>query len=142
MSDEGRETESFGLYATTGRVATFLAPLGWTLAIRWGHDQYWGVLGIVAVLLVGLVLFLLVRFPAGLRVDARELLVSTVAEAAPDMRETSADPSIWPLFAAAAVGATFVYSIFTPWAVVWGAAPIAITLIGWFWPKGTPEDES
>ncbi len=71
MSDEGRETESFGLYATTGRVATFLAPLGWTLAIRWGHDQYWGVLGIVAVLLVGLVLFLLVRFPAGLRVDGR-----------------------------------------------------------------------
>ncbi|MER9657676.1 cytochrome c oxidase subunit I [Mesorhizobium sp. M0152] len=77
----------------------------------------------------------------GLRVDARELVISTVAEARPDIREKSATPSIWPLFAAIAVGATFLYSIFTPWAVVWGALPIAITLIGWFWPKGDPEDE-
>jgi cytochrome c oxidase subunit I+III len=78
---------------------------------------------------------------AGLRVDARELIISTVAEARPDIREKSAAPSIWPLFAALTVGATFVYSIFSPWAVVWGAAPIAISLIGWFWPKGAPEDE-
>ncbi|WP_027036379.1 cytochrome c oxidase subunit I [Mesorhizobium ciceri] len=77
----------------------------------------------------------------GLRVDARELLISTVAEAYPDIREKSATPSIWPLFAALAVGGTFLYSIFTPWAIVWGAAPIAITLIGWFWPKGDPEDQ-
>ncbi|MER9212091.1 cytochrome c oxidase subunit I [Mesorhizobium sp. M0663] len=77
----------------------------------------------------------------GLRVDARELVISTVAEAHPDVREKSATPSIWPLFAALAVGATFLYSIFSPWAVVWGAGPIAITLIGWFWPKGDPEDE-
>ncbi|TJV12199.1 MAG: cytochrome c oxidase subunit I, partial [Mesorhizobium sp.] len=77
----------------------------------------------------------------GLRVDVRELLISTVAEAHPDIREKSATPSIWPLFAAIAVGGTFLYSIFTPWAIVWGAAPIAITLIGWFWPKDTPEDE-
>lgn len=78
---------------------------------------------------------------AGLRVDARELIISTVAEARPDIREKSAAPSIWPLFAALSVGATFIYSIFSPWAVVWGAAPIAISLIGWFWPKGEPEDE-
>ena len=72
MADEGREAESFGLYATTGRVATFLAPAAWTVAIRWGGDhQYWGILGIVTVLVVGLVLFLLVRFPAGRRVDGR-----------------------------------------------------------------------
>ncbi|TPI85427.1 cytochrome c oxidase subunit I [Mesorhizobium sp. B2-8-9] len=77
----------------------------------------------------------------GLRVDVRELVVSTVAEAHPDIREKSATPSIWPLLAAIAVGGTFLYSIFTPWAIVWGAAPIAITLIGWFWPKGDPEDE-
>jgi hypothetical protein len=23
-----------------------------------------------------------------------------------------------------------------------GAVPISIALIGWFWPKGTPEDEA
>ncbi|MGI6852777.1 cytochrome c oxidase subunit I [Mesorhizobium sp. 1B3] len=78
---------------------------------------------------------------SGLRVDARELVISTVAEAHADVREKSAAPSIWPLFAAAAVGGTFLYSIFTPWAVVWGAPPIAVALIGWFWPKGEPEDE-
>jgi len=79
---------------------------------------------------------------SGLRVDIRELLVSTVAEARPDLRETSPDPSIWPLVAALAVGGTFLWSIFTPWAVVWGGLVIAITLVGWFWPKGNPEDES
>jgi cytochrome c oxidase subunit 1 len=78
---------------------------------------------------------------AGLRVDARELIISTVAEAHADIREKSAAPSIWPLFAALTVGGTFIYSIFSPWAVVWGAVPIAISLVGWFWPKGAPEDE-
>jgi cytochrome c oxidase subunit 1 len=34
-----------------------------------------------------------------------------------------------------------VWSIFSPWGVVWGSIPIVITLIGWFWPKGDPEDE-
>ena len=79
MADEGREAESFGLYATTGRVATFLAPAAWTLAIRWGHDQYWGILGIVAVLFVGLVLFVAVRFPTGRRVDGRDDVVVATA---------------------------------------------------------------
>ena len=77
----------------------------------------------------------------GLRVDARELVISTVTEAHPDVREKSATPSIWPLLAALAVGGTFLYSIFTPWAVVYGALPITIALIGWFWPTGSPEDE-
>jgi cytochrome c oxidase subunit 1 len=77
----------------------------------------------------------------GLRVDARELLVGTVAGATPEMRESSPEPSIWPLLAALSVGATFIASIFTPWAVVWGSIPIAVTLIAWFWPKGSPEDE-
>ncbi|WP_343715259.1 cytochrome c oxidase subunit I [Inquilinus sp.] len=77
----------------------------------------------------------------GLRVDARELIAGTLAEAEPELREASPEPSIWPLFAALAVGAAFVASIFTPWAVIWGGIPVAIALIGWFWPKGSPEDE-
>ena len=43
---------------------------------------------------------------SGLRVDARELLVSTIAHGTPDLREKSAAPSIWPLFAALSVGGT------------------------------------
>lgn len=34
----------------------------------------------------------------------------------------------------------FIGSIFNPWAVVYGALPAALALIGWFWPKGTKED--
>jgi cytochrome c oxidase subunit 1 len=72
----------------------------------------------------------------------RELLVSTVTEARPEVREASPEPSIWPLLSAVAVGVFFVGSIFTPWAVVWGTPPVAIALIGWFWPKGSREDET
>jgi cytochrome c oxidase subunit I+III len=78
---------------------------------------------------------------AGLAVNYRELLVTTLTDAAPDIRETSPTPSIWPLLAAIVLAITFVGSIFTPWAVVWGSIPLAATLIGWFWPKGEPEDE-
>ena len=78
----------------------------------------------------------------GLRTDRRELVVTTLAGAEPQARESSPQHSIWPLWAAIATTIMLIWSIFSPWAVVWGAIPVAITLIGWFWPKGTPEDES
>jgi cytochrome c oxidase subunit 1 len=78
---------------------------------------------------------------AGLAVDRRELIVSTVVDAEPDLREASPDPSIWPLVAAIATGITFVASIFTPWAVLWGGSVVGIVLIGWFWPKSEKEDK-
>lgn len=78
----------------------------------------------------------------GLRTDRRELVVTTLAGAKPQAREASPQHSIWPLWAAIATAIMLIWSIFSPWAVVWGAIPIAITLIGWFWPKGAPEDES
>jgi cytochrome c oxidase subunit 1 len=77
----------------------------------------------------------------GLEVAKRELVVTTSTEANPELRESSPQPSIWPFLAAVAVGIVFVSSIFTPWAVVWGSIPVAVTLIGWFWPKDAPEDE-
>jgi heme/copper-type cytochrome/quinol oxidase subunit 1 len=82
-----------------------------------------------------------VAVAGGLRVDRRELIISTVAEAQPQARESSPRNSIWPLWAAIATTVMLVWSIFSPWAVVWGSIPIVITLIGWFWPKGDPEDE-
>jgi Cytochrome C and Quinol oxidase polypeptide I len=77
----------------------------------------------------------------GLRVDDRELLLTTLMEARPDVREPSPEPTIWPLTASLAVTAAFVSSIFTPWAVVLGTIPVAAALAAWFWPKGpvTPE---
>ena len=29
----------------------------------------------------------------------------------------------------------FVWSIFSPWGVVWGSIPLAVGLTAWFWPK-------
>jgi len=72
---------------------------------------------------------------SGLRVDAREHLLTTAIDAVPSVREPSPEPSIWPLAGGIATGVTFVFSIFTPWALVIGGVPIAIALIVWFWPK-------
>src|SRR5690606_17741894 len=44
----------FGLYATTGRVASFLSPLAWSLFLAWFGGIVYGVLGIAVVLLIGL----------------------------------------------------------------------------------------
>jgi cytochrome c oxidase subunit I+III len=79
---------------------------------------------------------------SGLRVDRRELVVTSMAAAEPEAREASPRNSIWPLLAAIATTVELIWSIFSPWAIVWGSIPVAITLIGWFWPKGVPEDES
>ncbi len=67
---KGKEGELFGLYATTGRAVSFLAPAAFSLAITLGvavtgltarEAEYWGILGIVLVLTVGLLLLLPVR---------------------------------------------------------------------------------
>ncbi|QDZ15393.1 MFS transporter [Humibacter ginsenosidimutans] len=65
----GHEGEVFGLYATTGRAATFLSPLLFTAFIAIGGKQVWGIAGIMLVILVGLVLMLFVRAPQGDRID-------------------------------------------------------------------------
>jgi cytochrome c oxidase subunit I len=79
---------------------------------------------------------------SGLRVDRRELVISSAAEAWPQARESSPRNSIWPLWSAIATTIMLISSIFTPWAVVWGSIPIFIALVGWFWPKAVPEDQA
>jgi hypothetical protein len=72
---------------------------------------------------------------AGLAADAREVLVTTVADAKPDSRQLFPGPTPWPFLAAVATTIFFIGSIFTPWAAVWGTVPVAIALILWFWPS-------
>ncbi|MBZ9864584.1 cytochrome c oxidase subunit I [Mesorhizobium sp. CA15] len=76
----------------------------------------------------------------GLKVDERELLVTSVTEARPDIREESPAPSIWPFLAAFATAVAFIGSIYTPWAVTWGSPVVAIVLVAWFWPKTIEEN--
>jgi len=67
IAPAGREGEVFGLYATTGRAATFLAPTLFALFIAIFGAQYWGILGIVLVLAVGLALIIPVKAPPHVR---------------------------------------------------------------------------
>ena len=67
---EGHSGEIFGLYATTGRVVSFLSPAAFAAAIWIGarmtgeeNTQYWGILGIALVLVAGLAMLLPVRAP-------------------------------------------------------------------------------
>lgn len=63
----GREGEIFGLYATTGRAASFLSPAAWVgfiaiaVALDIPNATLWGVLGIVLILVVGFILMLFVK---------------------------------------------------------------------------------
>jgi UMF1 family MFS transporter len=69
MCPEGREGQLFGLYATTGRAVSFLAPaLIGLFTYLFGSDRA-GTVGIVVVLLAGFLALLPVRSPA--RAQAR-----------------------------------------------------------------------
>jgi cytochrome c oxidase subunit 1 len=71
----------------------------------------------------------------GLRVDHKEMLLTTVVAATPDTREPIPEASLWPFISACAVGIVFVASIFSPWAIAAGVVPCFIALTAWFWPK-------
>ena len=70
VTPTGMQGEVFGLYATTGRVASILSPAMWTIFTAAFANIVFGVLGIGLVLLVGLVLLLLVRIPRGHQIGA------------------------------------------------------------------------
>lgn len=70
IAPAGDEAEIFGLYATTGRAVSFLAPFMYSVAITVGatfgdvtlnEAAYFGILGIISVLFVGLAAFLPVK---------------------------------------------------------------------------------
>ncbi len=71
----------------------------------------------------------------GLRVDHKEVLLTSVVAATPDTREPIPEASLWPFIASIAVGVVFVASIFSPWAIAVGVIPCFIALTAWFWPK-------
>jgi UMF1 family MFS transporter len=58
LTPPGKEGQHFGLYAMTGRAASFLAPTLFGLFAFVLGDDRWGILGIMLVLLVGLLALL------------------------------------------------------------------------------------
>ncbi len=61
LAPAGGEGELFGLYATTGRAISFITPALFAMFVTLGGEDYWGILGIVAVLAVGILLMLRVK---------------------------------------------------------------------------------
>src|SRR4051812_45599940 len=80
----------------------------------------------------------------GLRADVREVLITRSLDADPDHLTIFPQPSSWPFWSALATTGLFVWSMFSPWAMVWGVIPVAIAMTGWFWPskKETVRHES
>jgi UMF1 family MFS transporter len=74
----GREGEVFGLYATTGRAAIWISPSLYSLAIALSPEKgtaartSWGILGILAVVLIGLAVLLPVKPGQSLHAPALE----------------------------------------------------------------------
>ncbi|HTV03447.1 MAG TPA: cytochrome c oxidase subunit I [Luteitalea sp.] len=71
----------------------------------------------------------------GLATDRREVLVTRLMDADPDHRREFPAPSPWPFITAVAATGLYVGSIFTPWAVLWGAIPTTLGVLGWVWPR-------
>ncbi|WP_246868590.1 MFS transporter [Saccharopolyspora sp. ASAGF58] len=63
IAPPGREGETFGLYATTGRAVSFLGPLAFSGFIALFGTQRAGMAGIVLILLIGLLAMIPVRAP-------------------------------------------------------------------------------
>ncbi len=61
ITPPGREGEIFGLYATTGRAVSFLAPGIFSIIVGLTSDTRYGIIGIVLVLLAGLLLMIPVK---------------------------------------------------------------------------------
>jgi cytochrome c oxidase subunit I+III len=76
---------------------------------------------------------------AGVRAENREVLCTTVLEAAPDHRYEMAGDSWIPLLLAIPVGGTFTAAIFTPWAFPIGCLLCLPALVSWFW-SGTERE--
>jgi cytochrome c oxidase subunit 1 len=73
----------------------------------------------------------------GLDESRREVLCTTVLDAAPDHRYSMHGDSIWPLVTALAVSLTLIGGMFHPVVAVIALAPLTIALFAWFWESGS-----
>ena len=71
----------------------------------------------------------------GLRSDVRDVLITHVLDARAGSSNGVSRAVHLAVLHRAGDAAMFIGSIFTPWAVVFGAVPVFVALTGWFWPK-------
>ncbi len=78
-----------------------------------------------------------------MRSDRRETPSTSVVDARPEGRLVLPGPTLVPLFAALAVGFTFLGLVANPWLVPIGGVLTFIALVAWNWPRdwNPAEDE-
>jgi cytochrome c oxidase subunit I+III len=75
----------------------------------------------------------------GLSTEAREVLITTTHDAAPDHRYHMAADSLWPLILALITAGSFIGFIFHPAAFPIGVTLVLVSLAFWFWPTKEPQ---
>lgn len=60
LSADQKQGEAFGLYATTGRAVSFLAPAAWSLFVGL-FSPIWGIIGLMLILIIGFLLLMSVK---------------------------------------------------------------------------------
>lgn len=72
---------------------------------------------------------------AGLRLDRRELLVTSVQDARPEAVQVMPDPTPWPFVSAVVASLGFIGILVHVLAFVIGFFIIFLTYVAWFWPR-------
>ena len=72
----------------------------------------------------------------GMHEDRREVLLTTMLDAEPDLLNEQPSSTIAPFLLALATGVTFIAGMFTPWGFVVGAVLAYPALLVWAWPRG------
>ena len=85
----------------------------------------------------------------GLHTRIREVLCTTIHDAAPERRYELSGPSLIPLMLALFTGASFIGFMFTPWSIPAGMVLCAVGFLIWFWsnsvehrPPYSPEHDN
>jgi cytochrome c oxidase subunit 1 len=76
----------------------------------------------------------------GLKSNCRQVLITKTMDAEPDHKLILPGPNIGPLLLALAATATFIGSIFTPWALPVGMVLALMALLVWGWPRKRDEE--
>jgi cytochrome c oxidase subunit I+III len=72
----------------------------------------------------------------GVRENIPEVLITNSLDSEPQHKDELPGASIWPFLTSIAVSIAFIWSIFSPWGIAYGAIPVVIALVGWLWPRG------
>jgi cytochrome c oxidase subunit I+III len=76
----------------------------------------------------------------GLSTERKEVLITSLLDAEPQIRHAEPGATPWPMVAALATGVFWITSIFTPWGVVIGGVLLLPPLVLWAWPRGKPAE--